>query len=233
MTYEWDDILIIGDSFCADRSMQYHWPQIVTTRITDQQYNGTISPRGRGFPGASWWSGRKNLLTELELRVPKVLILCHTEPYRIPHDTDWGLNTRSVAHNIVYVPPDSTDKPSKEFINAATAYYEYIISEDYHKWAYQQWFLEVDRIIDQYQMIEKVVHFFCFKGPHCDHVFKNGVTMEVPLIEYQKLPVWRVRDEAPNHYSKIDNLKFGIKLSDIIKNYPGNGVRLNTKLIGK
>jgi hypothetical protein len=231
MAYEWNDVLIIGDSFCADRSMQYHWPQVVTTRITDQQYDGTISPRGQGFPGASWWSARRNLLTELELRIPKVLILCHTEPYRIPHDTDWGLNTRSVAHDIVYVPPGSTDKPSKEFIKAAMAYYEHIISEDYHKWAYHQWFLEVDRIIDQYPTIEKVIHFFCFKGNN--HTFKNGVTMDAPLIQYQNLPVWRSREEAPNHYSKVDNLTFGIRLSDIIKNYPGNGVRLNTKLIGK
>jgi len=231
MAYEWNDVLIIGDSFCADRSMQYHWPQVVTTRITDQQYDGAISPRGQGFPGASWWSARRNLLTELELRIPKVLILCHTEPYRIPHDTDWGLNTRSVAHDIVYVPPGSTDKPSKEFIKAAMAYYEHIISEDYHQWAYHQWFLEVDRIIDQYPTIEKVIHFFCFKGNN--HTFKNGVTMDTPLIQYQNLPVWRSREEAPNHYSKVDNLTFGIRLSDIIKNYPGNGVRLNTKLIGK
>ena len=231
MTYEWNDVLIIGDSFCADRSMKYHWPQIVTTGITGQQYNENISPRGQGFPGASWWAARKNLLLELDLRVPKVLILCHTEPYRIPHDTNWGLNTRSVTHDIVYVPPGSTDKPSKEFIKAARAYYEYIISEDYHKWAYHQWFLEVDRIIDQYPKIEKVIHFFCFRDN--THTFKNGVTMETPLVAYQNLPVWRSRDEAPNHYSKVDNVTFGLKLSDVIKNYPGNGVRLNTKLIGK
>jgi hypothetical protein len=232
MTYEWNDVLIIGDSFCADRSMKYHWPQVVTTGITGQQYNENISPRGQGFPGASWWAVRKNLLLELDLRVPKVLILCHTEPYRIPHDTNWGLNTRSVTNDIVYVPPGSTDKPSKEFIKAARAYYEYIISEDYHKWTYHQWFLEVDRIIDQYPKIEKVIHFFCFKDT-THHTFKNGVTMETPLVAYQNLPVWRSRDEAPNHYSKVDNLTFGLKLSDVIKNYPGDGVRLNTKLIGK
>jgi hypothetical protein len=61
----------------------------------------------------------------------------------------------------------------------------------------------------------------------------NGVTMEIPLVKYQNLPVWRSRDEAPNHFSKLDNMSFGLKLSDIIKNYPGNGVRLNIKLIGK
>jgi hypothetical protein len=230
MTYEWDDILIVGDSFCSERSLEFHWPQVFTTQITAQQYNGTISPRGRGFPGASWWAARRNLLLELDLKVPKILILCHTEPYRIPHDTNWGLNTRSVEHDIVYVPPDSADRPSKEFIKAARAYYEYIISEDYHKWAYQQWFLEVDRIINQYPTIEKVIHFFCFRDN--THTFTNGVTMEIPLVDYQRLPSWR-RSEASNHFSKLDNVSFGLRLSDVIKNYPGNGVRLNTRLVGK
>lgn len=229
MTYEWEDILIVGDSFCADRNDQKDWPNIVASAITEVPFK-TKQVRGAGFPGASWWSARKKLLEELKNRPVKILIVCHTEPYRIPNDDDLGLNTRSVEHNIVYV-PNGVDAPTDNFVKAAKNYYEYVISEDYHIWAYRQWFKEIDEIAKNHN-IEKVVHFFCFHGPYNEHTFTKGVTMEIPLVQYQTAPMWK-KNITRNHFPAAHNLDLGIKLANIIENFPGDGVRLNTKLIGK
>jgi hypothetical protein len=230
MNYKWNDILIVGDSFCADRKDQIDWPQVFTSAVTETTYTQGIVPRGQGFPGASWWSARKNLLDELKKRPAKILVFCYTEPFRIPNDDDLGLNTRSVLENIVFI-PEGKSEPSDAFKKAAKGYYEHLICQNFHEWAYKQWFNEIDSIIED-NKIEKAIHLFCFKGPYNNHVFKNGVTVTIPLITYQRTPVWRTRKETPNHYFTGQNIEFGINLANIIKNYPGNGATVNTKLIG-
>ena len=40
--YEWDDILIVGDSFCAERDQLYHWPAIFANKLTNEN---KINPR--------------------------------------------------------------------------------------------------------------------------------------------------------------------------------------------
>lgn len=230
MEYNWNDILIVGDSFCGDRTRPDHWPQVFSLSLTGRQYKEGLNPRGKGFPGASWWSTRKNLLEELAKSPAKVLVICYTEPFRIPNDQNLGLNTRSVLSDIIYV-PEGVQEPSEDFKKAAKNYYEHIISQEYHEWAYSQWFKEVDQIVEDYK-IEKTIHFFCFKDQYNQHTFKNGITMTIPLVSYQTTPLWRSRRETPNHYLPYQNIHFGNNLANIIKNYPGNGVRLNTKLIG-
>jgi hypothetical protein len=231
MTYEWDDVLIVGDSFCADRTEKSDWPNIFASSITGQSFQTTQRVRGEGYRGASWWSARKKLLAELEHSPAKVLVFCHTEPYRLPNDQGLGINTLSVETKIVATPL-GVDKPSENFIKAARSYYEYIISEDYHLWAYQQWFQEIDQIIVK-NNIEKVVHFFCFRGFYTNHTFAKGVTIETPLIELQQHSALWKKNDTRNHFSPVHNLEFGDRLATIIKNYPGDGVRLNIKLIGK
>jgi hypothetical protein len=231
MTYEWNDILIVGDSFCADRTVQNDWPNMFTVSLTGQKFQTSQQVRGEGYKGGSWWSARKKLLAELKHSPVKVLVVCHTEPYRIPNDQGLGINTLSVETKIIATPP-GIDKPSENFIKAAQGYYEYIISEDYHLWAYQQWFQEIDQIILK-NNIEKVIHFFCFRGFYTSHTFSKGVTIETPLIDLQQYSALWKKNDTRNHFSPGHNLEFGARLANIIKNYPGDGVRLNTKLIGK
>ena len=88
-----DEFLIIGDSFAAHRSEDSDWPRLLATLQTDV----TQTPRGQGFGGASWWSTRKCLLTELAIKVPKVLVLCHTESGRLPSDFNFGINVSTVC----------------------------------------------------------------------------------------------------------------------------------------
>lgn len=231
MTYEWNDILIVGDSFCGDRDAQSDWPNILVCSLTNQKFQTSQPVRGEGYRGGSWWSARKKLLEELKHCSVKVLVCCHTEPYRIPNDQGLGLNTRSVCDTRNVATPVGAEKPSEDLINAAKSYYEYVISEDYHLWAYKQWFKEIDEITKNHN-IEKVIHFFCFQDPYNNHTFAKGVTMEIPLIQYQTAPMWK-KNTTRNHFLTAHNIELGIRLTNIIKNYPGDGVRLNTKLIGK
>ena len=49
--YDWDDILIVGDSWCAERDNLGHWPNLLLFELTDIAKG---IPRGKGFPGCSW-----------------------------------------------------------------------------------------------------------------------------------------------------------------------------------
>ena len=200
-----------------------------TSFLTGQPFNPTVQVRGEGYRGASWWTARKKLLAELEYSPAKVLIFCHTEPFRIPNDQGLGINTLSVETKNIVTPP-GVEEPSENFIKAARGYYEYIISEEYHLWAYQQWFNEIDKIVSDHK-IEKVIHLFCFRGYYNNHTFSKGITMETPLINLQQSALWK-KAETRNHFLPLQNVEFGLKLANIAINYPGDGVRLNTKLIG-
>lgn len=228
--YDWKDILIVGDSFCADRLEADSWPQVLTCKLTNSTFKENRLPRGRGYPGASWWAPRKKLLEELNVKVPKVLLICHTEPFRIPHDKNLGLNTKSVFSDALYVPQDE-EHPGDEFLDAAKKYFMYIFSSDFHQWTYSQWLEEVDDIIAKYK-IEKSLHFYCFEGPYNSKIFKSGLTINYPLANYQNYPVWQTRHKLLNHFTVNDNLKFADSVYNLIVNYPGRGSVIGKKLIG-
>jgi hypothetical protein len=224
--YNWDDILILGDSFCGNRSNKNHWPQIVACDLTGSEFEISAVPRGRGFPGGSWWSVRKELLNSAPY---KVAVFCHTEPMRLPNDNDWGVNTRSVELKQIHK-EHSVDQPMPEdFALAAKLYYEQLISVDYHEWAITQWFKELDDLLVN---VEKSIHLFCFAGPYTNYTFKNGVTLSQPLIQYQqKNPIFRKATFAPNHFTPEDNVKFAKSILGVINDYPGHGRRIDKKLI--
>lgn len=169
------DILIIGDSFCHSRKHSTDWPVLVANSlITDKKEK--IIVRGKGIPGASWWSTRKLLLEELKVHIPKILIITHTEVQRIPNDDDYSLNSSSVfdKSNIENIP--------EKLRIAAQMYYENLFSVDFHIWAQKQWYSELDSIIETHN-IPRVVHFHSFKpwGDEKLYVFKNGTTFDKVL----------------------------------------------------
>ncbi len=228
--YNWNDTLIVADSFCADRKDENSWPQLLTCKLTDKKFEENRIPRGRGFPGASWWPARKRILEDISKIKPKVLIVCHTESFRIPHDKNLGLNTKSIFSNAIYVPEDE-QAPNEEFLDAAKKYFMYIFSSDFHLWTHYKWLEEIDEIVKKNE-IEKTLHFYCFEAPYNSYVFKNGITVKYPLANYQKYPVWQTQHKILNHFTVGDNIKFAEQVHDLIINYPGNGVVVNKKLLG-
>lgn len=223
------DILILGDSFCSHRDHQDHWPQIVMNKLLGTEYSSMIVPRGQGYPGASWWSVRKRLLKELR-QPPKIAIFCHTEPQRIPHKDDWGINFRSVELGQIHV-PDSFDQPMPpEFKKACELYYNHLWMEDYHNWAMVRWFEELNSLVRD---IDIVLHFYSFPEDKFKYTFKKGVTFEDPLINYQvQKKMFSLKEpKSANHYSVENNRQFAEVVLKYINNYPGDGVRIKEKLL--
>jgi hypothetical protein len=207
--YNWEDILIVGDSFCAERDDDHDWPFIVSNTLSGSSKN----TRGEGFSGASWWSVRKCLLTNLEINTPKILIICHTEPFRIPNDDNYGLNFRSVE-----VETFPTDLQV-----AARKYYENLMSKDFHEWACLQWFKELDNIIEKHK-IEKVIHFFCFGGAYSCYLFNKGVTIKNILYDISYNTPDQDIVKTFNHFTPDGNKTLAKNILNILNDYPGNGI---------
>lgn len=223
--YGYNDIAIIGDSWCAQRTKDIHWPKILANKLISKSLFKVI-PRGWGFKGCSWWSARNCLLDELRQTPIKVLILCHTEPNRIPSDDDIGLNYWSVLDN----------RNKTEVFDAAVRYFEHLHFTEYHKWCQIRWFDELDSIIEA-NKIEKVIHLHCFpdsffknsKSTIATYKFKTGVTIEDSLYNYRDKTL---NDKKfPNHLTIEQNNQLALVLYDIIQKYPGNGVFYGKKLL--
>lgn len=216
--YEWDDILIVGDSFCSDRNSKHDWPKLVTSKLTNDSFSLFRTPRGKGFGGGSWWATRSSLVEELNKQSPKVLIICHTEPYRIPNDEGWGLNFRSVERGIA----DNNNKQRKipdEVLTASSMFYKVLFVKEYADWAVIQWFKELDDLCNKHN-IEKVIHLFCFAGPYTNYTFTHGVTVEDVLMDLAE------EDSYSNHFSKEQNKAFSDSIISLVENYAGHGTRL-------
>lgn len=231
MTYNWDDILIVGDSFCSYRDTNDSWPQIVTCALTGSKFDSNREPRGKGFAGGAWWSYRKVLLKELEIKVPKVLIIFHTDPYRIPNDKDYSLNYVTVENRILTIDNEKHPMPVN-VANAALLYYQELYSNEFAHWAVKRWFLELDDICKKYK-IEKVIHLYCFDGDYAEHTFETGVTISTPLSSYTEKPkkiLFKFNSKIINHFSVKGNKLFAESMIDLVNNYPGI-VRLNKKMV--
>lgn len=217
--YSWNDILIVGDSFCQGRFQSYDWPQLLTCAITKTSYRENILPRGSGYPGASWWSVRNCLINELKKTPVKILVLCHTCPYRIPNDLDYGLNFMSTEHAILHQERGSDLIMPEKISLAGKLYYQELISYKFHDWCLKRWYLELDEILSSHESLEKTIHLFCFE--HSFHQFKNGVSVRDALFNHAT--EYKENKTITNHFDLDKNLRLSQKIETILDEYPGDG----------
>lgn len=204
------DIVIIGDSFCANRYNNCAWPYVLTTMLTGV---GSV-PRGSGFSGAAWWSTRQLLLKELE-NPPQILVLCHTQQDRLQSDYNLGFNT-GVALNLI--PVMGSDDP--EVAKAVKYYYKYLHSFKYHEWAMLSWFKELDTLVKD---IPKVIHLPCFELSWGEYIFKNGITVYPCLNDF--VIEENTTEPIINHFTKQQNLELAKLLHHLITDYTPGVVR--------
>ena len=220
MNFEYKDILILGDSFCGEREAHTDWPMIVSRRLTGQH----DIPRGYGFGGGAWWSTRKLLLSELKIRVPKLLVICHTEANRIPNDKDCGINSGVLGHGKIALHGEHMNMDSnsrQKIVQAAILYYEELWSSDYCQWAQKKWFQELDNLIESYQ-IPYVIHLMCFDTTG-NYIFQNGITVKERLWKF----VTNENIPLRNHLTEDQNQKLGSRLVDMVLNYQAGLQELN------
>jgi hypothetical protein len=210
--YSHNDILIVGDSWCAERSNYDHWPKLLYSELTNDDKN---IPRGKGYSGCAWWSVRKRLLAEFKLSIPKLVIICHTDYSRIPNDNDMPITVSGAFRSLK--PKYSIDNP---IYKSAASYYNHLYSKNFHLWAQQQWYHELDYILN-YHNIEKVIHLFGFPPEGKMHLFKAGLTVKDPLTRYLITNVNSIKWD--NHMTPENNHRLALSLLEIIKNYPEGG----------
>lgn len=246
MMYKWDDILIVGDSFAGDRRAIDNWPVALTLKLTGDEYSPQYRPRGQGFPGASWWSTRTNLLKELETRIPKVLIMCHTNEDRLQSDNDYGLNIGCCTDNHIAIPIGDTNY-SPDILNAARQYFKYLYSPSYHLWAMDRWFNELESILNE-KKIPVVIHLHSFpkktpgnpgRSDVVPKVFDYGVTSEEILynlsVDKYNHPTdfTEASGEFNNHFKTAENLTIANALHAAVVNFKSdlNGTIQNLNLL--
>jgi hypothetical protein len=223
MKFKPNDILILGDSFCADREAPTDWPMVVSQKLTGQNH----IPRGVGFGGGSWWSVRQALLKEIQRGIPKVLILCHTEANRIPNDYNLGINYNSARSGVVdgrqckeYI----SEEKLQRIVEAGKLYYEELWSPEYCQWAQKSWFRELDQMIEKW-CIPYVIHLRCF-ADSSDYIFKNSITIQENLVSIQSHDPSMV-STMHNHFTDDLNQKFGNKMVELILNYKTGLQKIN------
>lgn len=205
--FEWNDILIVGDSFCVNRQREYEWPQQVVCALTEQAFDKNNIPRGQGFPGASWWSTRTAFFDEVNCAPVKLVIFCHTDSGRIPSDTHLPLNFAS---------KDTLE--DKKLSQAVKGYYEHLWSDQFHRWAKQSWLCEVDNFCKEQNI--KAVHLHCFDDNN--YTFRYGLTVEEPLKTHAVLKSFDpYYSDVSNHLVPILNIRFGQNLAKLIKEWDG------------
>lgn len=210
--FEIDDILIVGDSFVTHRSHITDWPKLLTKLLT----NTDAVPHGRGLEGCSWWSVRKYLLGQLEHKKPKLLIISHTEPMRLPHDEDIPINGYNILQTNTFRKHNGQLGPS-EIREAALQYYKYLQSVDFHLWAEKQWHEELDKLIVELD-IPYVVHLHAFLPWKETFIFSKGITFTTPLWELSD-DVKQISMLNRNHFTPKNNVLLGNFLFEQITNY--------------
>lgn len=228
MTFNPEDILVIGDSFCAERELDSDWPVLLVKKLTGV----STPPRGIGISGSHWWSYRRVYFNELARQVPKVVVVCHTDATRIPSDKDLPLNIGTV------IPKDSplNQHPGQgylgldeEIAEAAVMYFCHLHNDSFATWANRQWQKELCESLESHQ-VPYVLHLHCFPPwwentkehigrPYAlDYGMTDSVSLYNRLLENRHLEGYR------NHFTEDGNRSIAECLYRTIKYGYSNGV---------
>jgi len=237
--YNHNDILIVGDSFVKDRSHPTDWPMALLTMLSGSKE----IPNGVGIGGTSWWTARRYIVKSLQNQPPKILIICHTDPLRLPSNKDIGLNSGTVLGQ--KYDTKNSYWYSKEEFDAAAMYYTHLISTEFHNWARDQWFNELDSLVSS---VPIVVHLHCFEQFESvnngikvsSFIFKHGITSAEELFPLQCLALGVKMDEYEgdlpgfrNHFSPENNVKIAQALYSAVMTFDPakNGTKLDLDLL--
>jgi len=205
------NICIVGDSFCAYRKTERHWPYYLTKLLFPDDNDHV--PLGNGFSGAGWWSTRKQLIDCLNNYTPSILIIIHTDPNRLWSDENYPLNSMSTY--------DETKKFANNIPlgvwNATKDYYKHLYFTPWCEWAVTQWYIELDEIISSYKTIEKVIHFYSFKYP-TNKKFHTGITVSEALFQFADDHLIGENQIVENHFTISKNKRFAEKIKLLLTN---------------
>jgi hypothetical protein len=203
-------VYIGGDSYCYSRGPST-WPYVFADRL-----NAKLE--GVGCAGRGFWKTRLHLTEYLYHKNDADLyVFCHTDPNRmISSKYTGGIHSAFDADS--EIPPNN-----KEIIKM---YNTYLYDQELQNWAMQQWFSELNKILNQ----KPVIHLFI--NPPTKRLSEklNGYKLESTLFFHTHNAGREARDPNPltntsliNHFTIDYNIKFGNALAD----YYVNEVSLN------
>jgi hypothetical protein len=180
-------IIIIGDSFCVDRTSPNSW----ITYLQHYFYNYDIL--GAGYPGTGWWTHNKGYnatLNELDSKLTEndILIWCHSSPYRLPNDYDVPITQSAISFALNdprFREIDKSNPMHVEMFNDAKQFYlSKLFSFDFYEWAELSFWKELQLKTSAYK---KVIHFFGFPSTNFAHnrnalQSDNAIVVTMPLL---------------------------------------------------
>jgi hypothetical protein len=214
---DFDNLLIIGDSFCSHSSAETDWPVVLGKLLK-------VPMTCFGRPGNSWWSNYRDLKNYKPPQDKKtLLIVIHTESQRLPND-----NNIAATPGIIFTAPGAINdlsryKNGNELARIAKDFYtSELFSSEFYDWAQQAWIKELDQRPD----FVKVFHIPAFDSVDLS-LIKNGLVIH-PSANTRSLRKlssneilgdsirWQGPDSRHNHFNKTNNIRFGEALANII-----------------
>jgi hypothetical protein len=216
-------LIIIGDSFCANRTSPNSW----ITYLQNYLYNYDIC--GEGRPGTGWWTHNRcynatiNSLTE-QLAENDILIWAHSSAYRLPNDYDVPITTSVTYFDINDPRYDEIDKEKPQHLkmfNVAKEFYQSdLFSMNYYEWAELAFWKELQLKTAQYK---KVIHLFGFADTNFKYnrnvlMSDNSILVTPTLRDLSAADEPNFvggKDDRINHFNAHNNqelAKFIIKL---------------------
>ena len=214
-------LVIVGDSFCADRKIGTDWPIKLGHMLG-------ILLDGEGFGGRPWWTTRSWIYNNIEsMDKNTILIVCHTAASRLPSLKHHPIST-GILHSSVNDPSNDLRKvdPNGELFKLAKDFYlSDLYVADFYDWAMAAWLQELNELSLR---VHKLIHL---PGPAAIQSFKNYHSNSIriePSLEYKALANLSMKELQPgdrkfigpdarhNHLNEHNNIKLAEALYAII-----------------
>jgi len=218
------ELLVLGDSFCANRTEPESWVKIL------KNFYPNFKLTGRGFGGQSWWHQRRWLLENFPTSPESTTaIFCHTGALRLPCVRDipvtpWVLSLddpTSLKNELL-----RHDKDHKIFHLAKSFYSSDLYDQKFYEWASEKWFFELSELTKNFK---KVLHIFGFDSKENKSVLLNSNAIVcttllrslsiAELSKNQSLPPSQIfggPDTRLNHFNKHNNIQLALFLKTLI-----------------
>lgn len=229
-------LVIVGDSFCADRYQDTDWPVFLANKLN-------VPLHGVGYGGRPWWTTRRWLIENSSIIVKETLVIvCHTNYSRLPSLLDFPINPGLIRAEINSDKSDikNLDPSGKLHALVKDFYQSDLYVPDFYKWAKRSWLNELNLMSDDFY---KLIHINCFDD--CDHIpTHNSCSIQISeeltslfkasqkeLIPHTGDPSQGHfgPDTRSNHFSVHNNIKLAEGIAEIVReskyevvNYLGN-----------
>jgi len=148
-------LVIVGDSFCAERYQDTDWPVFLANKLNVPLY-------GVGYGGRPWWTTRQWILKNNFLFDKETLVIvCHTHYGRLPSLLDFPINPGLIKAEINSDKSDikNLDPTGKLHALVKDFYQSDLYVPEFYKWAKRSWIDELNRISENFY---KLIHINCF-----------------------------------------------------------------------